>query len=150
MRSCSQHAECSHCEQEKPHEQSACTMQSARRASTCNTASKVRSTSRLVSIDSYGCAHNHREGLWFLTLVFNCSFVSYCSDSHLCIIVTATYSDIKPPSRSVSLTSRLRNAPYLLASCHTFCLNLHQSSQGLYRVQVVIVRYLIISFPVCF
>jgi len=34
---------------------------------------------------------------WFLALVFNCSFVSYCSDSPLCIIVTATYSDIEPP-----------------------------------------------------
>jgi len=40
---------------------------------------------------------NHREGLWFLTLVFNDSFVSYCSDSPLCIIVTATYIDIEPP-----------------------------------------------------
>ena len=59
--------------------------------------SKVQSTLLLVSIDSHGCAHNHREGLWFLTLVFNCSFVSYCSDSPLCIMVTATYIDIKPP-----------------------------------------------------
>jgi len=59
--------------------------------------SKVQGTPRLVSIDSYGCVHNHREGLWFLTLVFNCSFMSYCSDSPLCIIVTATYSDIEPP-----------------------------------------------------
>jgi len=100
--------------------------------------SKVRSTSWLVSIDSHGCAHNHREGLWFLTLVFNDSFVSYCSDSSLCIIVTTTYSDIELPSRSASSTSRLRNAPYLLASCHTFCLNPRQSSRGLCRVQVVI------------
>ena len=138
VRCCSQHAKCSHHEQEKPHEQNACTMQSARPASTCSAISKVRSTSWLVSIDSCGCAHNHREGLRFLTLVFNCSFVSYCSDSPLCIIVTATYSDIKPLSKSTSLISRLRNAPYLLASCYTFCLNLRQSSQGLCRVQVVI------------
>jgi len=96
----------------------------------------------LVSIDSYGCAHNLRKGLWFLTLVFNCSFVSYCSDSPLCIIVITTYSDIEPPlSRSASLTSRLRNAPYLLASCHTFCLNPRQSFQGLCRVQVIIAYY---------
>ena len=92
----------------------------------------------MISIDSYGCAYNHRKGLQFLTLVFNCSFVSYCSDSPLCIIVTAAYSDIEPPSRSASSTSRLRNAHYLLASCHTFCLNPRQSSRGLCRVQVVI------------
>jgi len=97
MRCCSRHAECSHREQEKPHKQNARAMQSARTTSTCNVTSKVRSTSQSVSINSHGCAHNHREGLWFLTLVFNCSFVSYCSDSPLCIIVTATYSDIKPP-----------------------------------------------------
>jgi len=45
---------------------------------------------------------------------------------------------LNPPSRSASLTSRLRNAPYLLASCYTFCLNPRQSSRGLCRVQVVI------------
>jgi len=50
-----------------------------------------------------------------------------------------TYSNIKPPSRSASLISCLRNAPYLLASCYTFCLNLRQSSWGLCRVQVVII-----------
>jgi len=65
--------------------------------------------------------------------------VSYCSDSPLCIIATATYSDIEPPSRSASSTSRSRNAPYLLASCYTFCLNPRQSSRGLCRVQVVII-----------
>jgi len=140
IRCCSQHTECSHREQEKPHEQSARATQSARTTSTYDAASKVRSTSQLVSIDSHGCAHNHREGLRFLTLIFNCSFVSYCSDSPLSIIVTTTYSDIEPPSRSASSTSRLRNAPYLLASCHTFCLNSRQSSRGLCRVQVVIIR----------
>ena len=46
----------------------------------------------------------------FLTLVFNNSFISYCLDLPLCIIVTTTYSDIEPPSKSASLTSRLRNA----------------------------------------
>jgi len=97
MRCCSRHAECSHREQEKPHERNARTMQSARTTSTCGTTSKERSTPQLVSIDSHGCDHNHREGLWFLTLVFNCSFVSYCSDSPLCIIATTTYSDIEPP-----------------------------------------------------
>ena len=45
---------------------------------------------------------------------------------------------LNPPSRSASLTSRLRNAPYLLASYYTFCLNPRQSSRGLCRVQVVI------------
>jgi len=45
---------------------------------------------------------------------------------------------LNPPSRSVSLTSRLQNAPYLLVSCYTFCLNPRQSSRGLCRVQVVI------------
>jgi len=64
--------------------------------------------------------------------------MSYCLDSPLYIIVTATYSDIKPPFKSASLISRLQNAPYLLASCYTFCLNLRQSSQGLCQVQVVI------------
>jgi len=73
--------------------------------------------------------------------------MSYCSDSPLYIIVTTTYSDIKPPSRSVSLTSRLRNAPYLLASCHTFCLNPRQSSRGLCQVQVVIVFYISLLKP---
>ena len=140
MRCCSRRAKCSHHEQEEPREQNARTMQSARPTSTYNTTSKVQSTSRLVSIDSHGYAHNHREGLWFLTLIFNYSFISYCLDSPLCIIVTTTYSDIEPPPRSASLTSRLRNTPYLLASCHTFCLNPRQSSRGLCRVQVVIAR----------
>ena len=72
-------------------------MPSARTASRRDLTSKVQSTSWLVSIDSYSCAHNHREGLWFLTLVFNGSFMSYCSDLPLCIIVTTTYSDIEPP-----------------------------------------------------
>jgi len=79
---------------------------------------KVRSTSWVVSIDSHYRAHDGCEGLWFLTLVFNCSFVSYCSDSPLCIIVTTTYSGIEPPSRSASF----RNAhpvfgvrPYVLS-----------------------------------
>ena len=71
--------------------------------------------------------------------------MSYCLDSPLCIIVTATYSDIEPPFRSASLTSRLQNAPYLLASCHTFCLNPCQSSWGLCRVQVVITGRFIIK-----
>jgi len=79
---------------------------------------------------------------WFLTLVFNCSFVSYCSDSPLCIIVTATYSDIEPPSRSASLTSRLQNAHSVFGVRHTFCLNPRQSSRGLCRVQVVITALL--------
>jgi len=138
VRCCSQHTKCSHREQEKPHEQNARAVQSTHTTSTRGTTSKVQSTSQLVSINSHSCAHNHRKGLWFLTLVFNYSFMSYCSDSPLYIIVTATYSDIKPPSRSASSTSRLRNAPYLLASCHTFCLNPRQSSRGLCRVQVVI------------
>ena len=65
----------------------------------------------------------------------------YCLDSPLCIIVITTYSDIEPLSRSASLISRLRNAPYLLVSCYTFCLNLRQSSRGLCQVQVVIPHY---------
>jgi len=48
---------------------------------------------------------------WFLTLVLHCSFVSYCSDFPLCIIVTATYSDSVLSSRSASSTSRLWITP---------------------------------------
>jgi len=97
-------------------------------------------TSQLASIDSHHRNHDGREGLLVphASILFNCSFVSYCPDSPLCIIVTTTYSDIEPPSRSASSTSRLRNAPQLLASCHTFCLNPRQSSRGLCLVQVVL------------
>ena len=66
------------------------------------------------------------------------AILSYCSDSPLSIIMIATYSNVKPPSKSASLLSCLRNAPYLLASCYTFCLNPRQSSRGLCWVQVVI------------
>jgi len=97
MRCCLWHAKCSHRKQEKPYKQNARVIQSAHTTSTYNAISKVRNTSQSASIDSYGCAYNYRKGLWFLTLVFNYSFMSYCSDSPLCIIVTATYSDIKPP-----------------------------------------------------
>jgi len=63
MRKCSQHAECSHCEQEEPHEQNARKKQSARAASTCNTTIKVRGTFCAASIDSHHRDHYGREGL---------------------------------------------------------------------------------------
>jgi len=44
---------------------------------------------------------------WFLTLIFNYSFMSYCLNLPLCIIVTITYSDIKPLFKSASLISYL-------------------------------------------
>ena len=75
--------------------------------------------------------------------------MSYCLDSPLYIIITVTYSNIKPLSKSASLISCLQNTPYLLASCHTFYLNPRQSSRGLCQVQVIITasvkRYLLRS-----
>jgi len=123
IRCCSQHAKYLYRKQEKPYEQNARVIQSAYITSTYNATSKVQSTSQLVSINSYSYTYNHRKGLWFLTLIFNYSFISYCSDLPLYIIVITTYSNIKPLSRSVSLTNCLWNAPYLLTSYYTFYLN---------------------------
>jgi len=63
VRCCSQHAKCSHREQERPYKQNARIMQSAYTTSIYGIISKVQSTFQLINIDNYSYAYNHHKGL---------------------------------------------------------------------------------------